>query len=451
MIPTLPLLLALAAPALGAPLPPAVQAAWDASGRYPQDYASAVSLGQQAEAAGLNRLACVGWARAREISRGSLVSQLGEARCRLALGEHDRAAALADGLVRGFPDSADAHLIQAEVLRTDPGPLPDALQNLRAAHATAHAVELAPSDPLARCADGWARLRLGDRFGARAAFEQASGPCAEAGQQASRPAPVQVYGGLYVTGLQWAGQQGQRAGASTLVDASARIYELVDVGASVRVGQNSTRGQGESQTYEQSERWLRAGVSHAGHGARLIGGWIDGGGDSDTTATVLGARAWTTWWATLAVEGATVDYSDGSGWQGAASLSVPVTNTLSVQAGLGISALTLDAAADGATTGRSASGEALVHGLLAAHLRRPDWTLSAGVRLGEEIRPVRLDEPTLWNLTDRIVGSGFVRGTVSATAWLDVYAGYELLQLQDSFDASTSQAHAFTGGLGVHF
>ena len=79
------------------------------------------------------------------------------------------------------------------------------------------------------------------------------------------------------------------------------------------------------------------------------------------------------------------------------------------------------------------------------------WTLSAGLRLGEEIRPVRLSQPTLWNLSDRLLGSGFLRGTLAATDWLDLYGGYELMTLEDPFDRSTSQAHAFTGGLAFRF
>ncbi|MCB9526739.1 MAG: hypothetical protein H6702_25635, partial [Myxococcales bacterium] len=126
----LTLVAALLGPAPG-PLAPELQALWDESGRYPQDYGAAVALGRAAEAAGKHRLACIAWGRANAVSDGSLVSALGEARCRLALGEHDRAQALAAALVARFPESPDAHLIQAEVARTDPGPLSHTLDNQR--------------------------------------------------------------------------------------------------------------------------------------------------------------------------------------------------------------------------------------------------------------------------------------------------------------------------------
>ena len=74
--------------------------------------------------------------------------------------------------------------------------------------------------------------------------------------------------------------------------------------------------------------------------------------------------------------------------------------------------------------------------------------LEVGGRYGPEVRPIRFDEPTAWNLVDRPTAGVFASGRIAFSDNLGLTFGYEALRLRPPDDTESYHTHVLT--LGVY-
>ncbi|MCA9540622.1 MAG: hypothetical protein KC620_17105, partial [Myxococcales bacterium] len=268
-------------------------------------------------------------------------------------------------------------------------------------------------------------------------------------------------------------------GLSGLLTVDARLFDWLAVGLAGRLSWLTLDEEDFDAPSVQQEVWLRAGFDHHGHGARLVGGRLSS--DTDTIAEgalVVGAQAWFTAYATLRLEGALTRYNDGAATQVSAAVYLPLLRHLHLEGGAQMTRYTLDEPQ--ATTMLVPAGPppppgapppAMVEvpiepgtlvpveytdgtphwsGFATAHLRFDAFNLSVGGRLGTEVRPVRLAEPTLWNIDDALTGSAYVQGTVPLSDAFTLFAGYEINRL-DTEAEPNALIQTLTTGLVVTY
>ena len=467
MRPLLPLLLALlvsaAMPAFAQetaaprPMPPELATAAAESDTFVQDYAAAVRYAQAAVAAERPELALLAWDRAMELSGGNLEVFLGRSLTLLDLGRIQPARLDAAAATEVAPDQGIAWTRRAWAQRHTPKFASGAWGNLGAESSYRRALVLDPSDTTAGCGLAWTRLALGDRLGAERAFrirfeQDPSDGCAADGAMASAPR-IAGGGSVVLAGMVRDGHPLYAGGLSLLVQGGLEVADLAffqvtgrflwlfpNEGVSVGPpgAPPGSPGTGGTTPYDQQELWLRAGAHHRGAGGQVLVGVLDASSTDDSFATV-GGQGWVTFGATLRGEGAWAGYSDGETAMGGVGLRVPVTSFLALDGGFRLSSwLPTDAEAE----------DPYAAGSLAAILDIDRLHLEAGGRFGTEIRPLRFDEPTLWNTTERYGGGAFVDGSIELHDNLGLSFGYELLRMQPTDGSDDRHTHVFS--LGIH-
>jgi hypothetical protein len=390
----------------------AADGARTAAGAYPDDYGAQVAWAQAAAAEGAWAEALAGWEAAWALAGGTLEAGVGRVVALEALGRDREAAQVARRLTVTFPEAASAWTVRASAARG-----PSALADTVAEPWLARAESLDPTD-VPRCDLARLRLRLGG---------DAWGPGAAGCEGVLRDA-WDVWGAAFLVGMGRSGDDVIDGGAAGLAQVGASWRDRLWFDASWRsLGWHTTTDVG---WVEQHEAWLRVGGGLRGAGATLIGGGLWPGGASTYTSPtwVIGGKAWGTAWATVSLEGAYSVHPDGTGWQLGGDVSVPVTDRLRVSAGLQHTAL------DAGTSSASWSGRASVG------WEARTWDLAATGRWGLEDRPVRLDEPSAWNFTAPMGGSGDVSLGVQVAPRLRLRFGYEVARLvPDGADASVVQ------------
>ena len=159
---------------------------------------------------------------------------------------------------------------------------------------------------------------------------------------------------------------------------------------------------------------------------------------ADAAGWLVGGTAWGTWWATLRGEFARTNLANGSGWQGGTGIRLPVLDFLHLDGGVrytGFEPNEDNETPRPAVSGWTGYGSVIV-------LLKKGW-LTAGARYGLEANPVRLEEPTLWNLDYPITASAFVkmRHQLMPSLFLDL--GYEWMYL----DSEVDSIHCLTIGI----
>jgi len=252
------------------------------------------------------------------------------------------------------------------------------------------------------------------------------------------------------------------SGVSFTLGADATVGRLVTLGMT---GRGLWLGSGEEGTeaVSQEEVWGRLGLTHRGHGFQaVVGGGFTQAGDQSTEKIVVGGTAWASWFVTPRVEAAYSSYHDGSSVQAAFAVRAPILEYVSLDGGIQLTQFTavdeLDLPEGSAVP--TEDGDWLTSGFASLRVEAPTWQFIAGGRFGLEYRPIRLDEPTLWNLTGRIEASGFVRGAYALPVFTSPshaqrpiwgYGGYEILRLSSTETVDTSHVHLVTVGISGHF
>ena len=438
------------------PMTPALATAAAESDTWPEDYAAAVRYAQAAVAAERPELALFAWDRAMQLSGGNLEVLLGRSLTLLDLGQIQLARLDAAAATDVAPDQAIAWTRRAWAQRHTPKLASGAWGNLGAEVSYRRALALDPEDEVARCGLAWSRLALGDRLGSERAFrlrfeQDPSDECAAQGALASAPR-IEGGGSVVLAGLVRDGHPLYAGGLSLLVQGGIQVADLAffqvtgrflwlfpEAGASVGPPtQPGAPPSNQTAPYDQQELWLRGGLNHRGAGGQVLVGVLDASSTDDSFATV-GGQGWVSFGATLLGEGAWAGYTDGETAMGGLGLRVPATTFLSLNAGFRLSSwLPTDSEAEGPYAA----------GSLAAVLDIDRLHLEAGGRFGTEVRPLRFDEPTLWNTTERYGGGAFVDGSIELHDNFGLSFGYELLRMQPVDGSDDRHTHVFS--LGVY-
>lgn len=455
--------------------------------RWPSDYSAWVRLARAAEA-DHPELAVEAWREAEAINPNgrNLETAAGQVVPQLAVGNRGAARRAASDAVNFAPQLPGLHLLRATARAEVGAWVPEWFGDLRAQPSLRAAIRVAPaagtrgartpSDDAAWCAMGWGRLRLADSIGARRAFARVSDEATTCGGNAFAQPENTMSAYFSTTGIAYqnadnTGGLSFSAGADALV---GRVLILGLSGRALWVGQSQTQTvplpPGETGApgsppasggvSSQQEVWGRIGLTHRGHGVQAVvgGAFSQVRGQAATNKFMVGGTAWASWFVTPRIEAAFSRYADGSALQGALGVRVPLVRHLSLDGGAQMTrfASVEDVDLPEGVPSAEVSDQPMFSGFGSLRLEAPKFQLSAGGRLGPEFRPIRLQDPTLWNLTRTITASGFVRGAVAPALFLShepvsnpiwLYAGYEVMRLAPSDTEGTSHLHLATIGI----
>ena len=70
---------------------------------------------------------------------------------------------------------------------------------------------------------------------------------------------------------------------------------------------------------------------------------------------------------------------------------------------------------------------------------------------GPEVRPLRFDAPSLWNVYELVTASASVDGTVHLTPNFGLSFGYEVLRLEERESDEVRHTHTMTFGVFAEF
>lgn len=399
--------------------PDALTAAREEAARFPDDYGTQVAWAEAAMAAADADQALQAWRAAQQLAGPTYEVCAGHVKAVALSGRHEDARREAASLTAAFPDVASAWTLRADLAWTGSW---TALAALQADPWRVRAAELQP-DATTTCAAATNALLLGDRIAARArATDLSACPALHADLQDRWSG----WGALWAVGL---GQTGTADTARTFVGGVAGVAQvgvtwddLLSLDATVRSVQWSINPDLTDGWTLQQEGWLRLTAAHHGAGASVIAGGVWPAGTTTYTAPAwsVGGRAWGTAWATALVEGAYTSYSDGDAWQFGGGVSLPVLARLRVDPGLQYTRFTPD------------TGTAIDEwsGTLGLSWTDERWKVAAVGRFGAEIRPIRLAEPSVWNLTQGLGSSFDLQGSVRLRPGLWLQAGYGLAVLK---------------------
>ena len=424
--------------------------------RLPQDYASAVALGDAALQAGDADRALMAWERAVALSKGNFESRRGEVLALTLAGRHRAATEAGDALTADFPDRPEAWAVRAWAWRWQPW-LPQ-----RSAHVALRSY----AEAMARggagdtgCGVGWCRWALGDHWGAHRAFSDTAAPCAADGLRAT-PQAVSGWGAAFGGGAVYADHPWRTAGSlaglqvggawSTRVAADATVRRVGAQGTAIDPTAVPAPGELPATadvSAQQAEVWLRVHTRSRHVGGSGLVASVDSTGDEVGWARIFGGRAWAHLGpVTLALTGAAARHEDGDHGQAGVDLHLPLTPWLAVLGG-----------GQGTHFAPTASDAAPVGGGMgwgAVRVAGPEGRLSAqlGARLGTEVRPVRIDLPAVWNLDEALRQSADVRVAWRIDDRFTLWSGAERIRLappSGSTAPPAPESTATTGHLGL--
>lgn len=388
--------------------------------RHPEDHGGWVALAEAALASGEAELALAAWDRAVALSGGSWESRVGRTLALSALGRHSEAIRSAAALVEDRPESGQAWAVRGWAWRWRP-----LLPQLSAAEADrSYHRALALDGPAdAGCGRGWTRLALGDSHEAHRIFAETDAPCAAAGQAAAaldwELETTFLAGLLRHTDHPWR-ERGSHQAAQVVLRSDRGMHggltlRRLGVTGAVPALEASPPAAGEppdltAASLTQGELWLHGGGRLRHVGLDLVVGHAVASGESAGQGTGGAARGWAQLRPlTLGLTGGTIRYDDGAQVTLGADLDLPLMPALALA--LGTDHTRFTPADAGATPEHGTS----IWGAARVQLDRPQLGLSAGGRTGRELRPLRLAQPSLWNLDLPLTRSAF------AQLWWDLH------------------------------
>lgn len=411
-----------------------------AAEQFPQDYATQVALARAADALDQPELALQAWDAAFGVSGGNHESSLGRTMALLRAGEVEAARAQARATLQRFPESAAAWKVHAWSQRQFAPWMPRTYGLLTARSAYARAWSLAPEADT-RCGFAYTRLSLGAPVAARQDFAamllaDPGDPCAVDGAGSTRPR-IGFGGGFVLSGSIYQQHATNLGGFNAQIFGDVTFSDLVFVEIAARFAGVAYDSGAGTADYRQDEIWGRVGVSHEGFGGQLVAAAV-GSSSAVNPIPVLAGQGWATFGPTVRLEGSWARYADGDVGKVGFGLRVPVTSFLSLDGGLDVS---------GSST--AAAGPHF-SGFGSALLDFGPVGLELGFRAGTEVRPVRLDELSVWNLADPLAASAFVDAGVTLNPNLDLFFGYEILRLRPLDGSDASHTHVLSVGLRGH-
>lgn len=388
--------------------------------RSTEDYALVVQLAEEARAAGRPELAVEAWALAEHLSGGNLETAMGPIVDLVATGQGGSARAHAAEAVRLAPELVKPWSLRGWAWRglawtPDVGARVASLSYRRAEH---NAGEEGSADDA--CGLAWTRAASGNLTGARAAAARAEVACAPA-----LPHTLTGWGAVFGAVSAWQGTPYRSTGGHAVLQGGLSWDEWLDLELTGRFSSIATVDlAGETGPIHQGEGWGRVTVRHAGLGASLLVGGLGLDGQATGKGVTVGGSLWGTWGVRLAAHGAWTSYNDGPAWQAGGTLAVPLRSWLTLSGGVGATAWTPN---DEATL--TVDGGPHVSGHLGVALTQGPVDLSLSGTFGQEVRPIRLDEPTVYNLGSLVAGTGSFDLGVRVGGPVTLRASYDLMHL----------------------
>lgn len=207
------------------------------------------------------------------------------------------------------------------------------------------------------------------------------------------------------------------------------------VGGAYRYSHFAPNGASGLGAWDQHEAFANLGYSGAIGGLSLHYGFARDGSGALGDSHHLGLTARVSPFGDIEVRGALSFYDDGEVLRIEPSWRIPVAFGLSVRPGL---------------AAEYALGEALVTGMLTLSLDRGPWSLWAGGKYGDELRPVYFAAPAIVNATQKIAYGGWAGASVNVSEGVRIQLSYALDRLKQA-DGSASYAHALSLGIAASF
>jgi tetratricopeptide (TPR) repeat protein len=190
--------------------------------------------------------------------------------------------------------------------------------------------------------------------------------------------------------------------------------------------------------WDQHEGYFSAGYSGKLFGVGLTYGIVHDGSGALGTSHHAGVSLRASPFGDLGLDASASFYTDLTVLRFAPSWRIPIAGGFSVRPGGAV---------------QWAGGEWLATGTVTLALDRPTFSLFAGGKYGDELRPAYLTAPVVYDTQERIPYGLWAGASVNAGAGVRIHATYSMDRLKREEEAITitANAHALTIGAGVSF
>ncbi|MBN2799867.1 MAG: hypothetical protein JXX28_12045 [Deltaproteobacteria bacterium] len=406
--------------------------------QFPQDYSAQRHLALAACEAGERDTCVEAWGQAAELSNWNLEAAWGQSLALLSLEERSLARAASRQVVRRHPDESWAWLLRAGTQRALPPQASLWLGASLSARAVQRAARLAPEDQEVRCALAWNTALLGDRTTAREALGGATASCREELPAPLLREPAATQAAVYLTEVREASEDDARWKSVVLATADQRLSPAWHGTGALRYipGREGSNGRGwgaDQGVPSWTELWLGGRRERGATGASVQVAGISGA----ERGLLLGGRGWTLAGGVLRGEAVWGTWTDARSLQLGTGLRLPLLPHLILDAGVERTAL-VDSD-DVASSGITGTG--------AASWWWDEGSVQLRARLGRSVRPVRLEEPTVWWF-QRSIGSSIALLTVlEGDGTPGLVLGYEGLYLPETPGDASGWIHSLTFGV----
>ena len=324
------------------------------------------------------------------------------------------------------------------------------------------ALKLSPDSRDARHGLAWALLRLGRKANARAQFQRVldrwpDNTLARQGlAQAQDPPRITLRPTAYLTGQVYQDHPTKSGSLGATVSLPMQLFTHGLLNVTYRYGHfwttdTAQESLGLSETFDQHELHVSAGVSYARFGISAQYAYIaDGSGYLDH-AHVAGITARYSPWGDITLSANIGLYSDMTVFTVNPAWRLPLTSWLSVTPGLSVQVASSDS--DSLLLGGETS-EALVAGTLTVTAHGRLGSLWVGGRYGDQVRLADLNAATVYNTADRHNYAFWAGGQLNLSDRWSLFLSYQLegLETPESTVYSTSsKTHQMTAGVTLNF
>jgi hypothetical protein len=187
-------------------------------------------------------------------------------------------------------------------------------------------------------------------------------------------------------------------------------------------------------TYSQQEAYGSASAFGDLFGASAHYGYVQGGSDVLGTAHVLGITLRASPLGDVILEGSAALYEDGTVWRVAPAWALPIVDHVTL-------------IPSGAV--QRFAGEFSFSAGGGVQLTLGDLRITAGARVGREVRPTYLSIPVSYNTTDEIRAGITTSVQWTATPQIALYVSHEWERLDTLANTGTQAADAHFAALGI--
>lgn len=234
------------------------------------------------------------------------------------------------------------------------------------------------------------------------------------------------YAGLSFTGQTYPDHPYKSFAVGGAVSAGISHESGLFLGATYRYGHFVPPSSSTSSAWDQHEGFVHLGYAQKRYGLSLSYGAVSDGSGAFGTSHHLGVSGRVSPWGDIVVNASASLYADMKVYRVEPSWKIPIALGLSITPGVAI---------------QRADGETLATGMATLMLEQPSFSLFAGGKYGDEVRPTTLDLPVVYDVSERIKYGLWAGGSVNVGGGFRIHLTYAMDRLEK---AATSAAPGYS-------